>query len=37
MHFLRTGGELSSMWQLLAAIKSCGLKNDALLDTFMSW
>lgn len=22
------------MWQLLAAIKSCGLKNDALLDTF---
>ncbi len=23
-----------SMWQLLAAIKSCGLKNDALLDTF---
>ncbi len=25
---------VGSMWQLLAAIKSCGLKNDALLDTF---
>lgn len=23
-----------SMWQLLMAIKECGLKNDALLDTF---
>lgn len=24
----------SSMWQLLMALKECGLKNDALLDTF---
>lgn len=23
-----------SMWQLLMALKECGLKNDALLDTF---
>lgn len=23
-----------SMWQLLMAMKSCGLKNDALMDTF---
>ncbi len=23
-----------SMWQLLTAIKNCGLKNDALMDTF---
>ena len=23
-----------SMWQLLMAVKECGLKNDALLDTF---
>ena len=26
-----------SFWQLLDAIKECGLKNDALLDVFYEW
>lgn len=32
--FSKTGGQAAAMHQLLTAIKECGLKNDALLDTF---
>ncbi|MDD2971536.1 MAG: DUF4317 family protein [Lachnospiraceae bacterium] len=32
--FPETAKGKESLWQLLQAMKSCGLKNDALLDTF---
>lgn len=32
--FLTSGQKPGSMWQLLMAMKECGLKNDALMDTF---
>ena len=32
--FPNEGRKPGSIWQLLMAIKSCGLKNDALMDTF---
>ena len=33
-NFLKLSGSDRSMWQLLMAMKECGLKNDALMDTF---
>ena len=32
--FRREGQGAGSMWQLFMAMKSCGLKNDALMETF---
>lgn len=32
--FLQSAQRPGSMWQLLMAMKECGLKNDALMDTF---
>lgn len=32
--FLEKNRGTGSMWQLLMAMKDCGLKNDALMDTF---
>lgn len=32
--FLPEGEKLGSMWQLLMAMRECGLKNDALNETF---
>lgn len=33
-HFPEGAMKTGSMWQLLMGMKSCGLKNDALMDTF---
>jgi hypothetical protein len=33
-HFSKDKEGTGSIWQLLQAMKSCGLKNDALMDTF---
>lgn len=33
-YFPRSARGLGSVWQLLMGMKSCGLKNDALMDTF---
>jgi len=32
--FTREAAQTGGIWQLLMAIKSCGLKNDALMETF---
>lgn len=32
--FCKDNQKAGTMWQLLMAIKSCGLKNDALMETF---
>ncbi|MEY8426411.1 DUF4317 family protein [Lachnospiraceae bacterium 46-15] len=32
--FLEKNGKAKEIWQLLMAMKACGLKNDALMDTF---
>lgn len=33
-HFDEKGTKPGSMWQLLMAMRECGLKNDALMETF---
>lgn len=33
-HFPENAMKTGSMWQLLMGIRSCGLKNDALMETF---
>lgn len=35
--FKEADRKAGGIWQLLMALKECGLKNDAMLDTFYEW